>query len=157
MPRILTRPTKESVEQIEKCLLESDLTPKARLQLRAVMAWARGKTSRQVASDRALKMSDFSVRAAINRFIAKGLEAFTNPPSGAPGRRKISADVVRAVAADMKSAIESGAPLPYRDLAMKHGISLGKVSAIAKANKFDAANRRGPLRSTTVSRIQAIS
>ena len=146
MPRLLTRPTKDAVDQIETCLLESDLTSRARRQLRAVLSWARGKTPADVASDHALKMSEFTVRKAIHCYIAEGLAGFKAPVDRSPGRQKIDPEITKSVVRDFAQSLAAGAPLPYRELATRHGISLGKVAAIAKDHKFDARNRRGPMK-----------
>jgi transposase len=144
MSRTLIRPTPAAVTAIQEALITSELSPRARRQLRAVLAWANGKNTRQVATDATLKMSDFTVRRAIHLYRKAGINGFTQIPAPAVGARKpISAAQEAAVVEDLQRSFERGEAVTYRALHAKYGIALGKIAAIARKHRLDPAHRRG--------------
>lgn len=130
MPRSLARPTPAQIAAIHNTFVECDLTPVSRRRLRSVLAWANGKTTRQVAADKSLNMSDFSVRTAIHLYLKNGVAPFVTPPPPARGGRPPTSPELKSQV--LKLLREGGTDVTYRDIKAQTGVSLGTISKIAK-------------------------
>lgn len=144
MPRSLTRPSSAGIAEIQNTFIECELTPRSRRHLRAVLAWANGKTTRQVAADKSLNMSDFTVRSAIHLYLKKGVHPFVRPPPLARGGRpatktEVQAEVIRL----LRESRQGGNPMTYRKVKEQTGVSLSTISKLAKASKLEPRQGKG--------------
>jgi len=145
MSRTTLRPPQSEIDQINAAFSDFDMPPLARLRLRAVREWAKGKTLKEVAADPQNKCSAETVRMAVARYRQFGLACFVTPITKGCGRSAIDPAKATAVIEALRGSIDGNAPLSYRKLAEQHGVSIGKIAAIAKRSRLDPKHRRGPV------------
>ena len=146
MSRAFLRPAQKEISVIEDALIVHTLSERARLRLRAVLSWARGMSIKEAAaaiSSRGKGVSRETVRCAVRLYRTDGLDPFIHSTGAPCGRRRIAPEKVAAIAAEMKDAAERGQTIAYREIQKRHGVSLGKVAAIARQHGFDRDHRRG--------------
>ena len=131
MPLVVPRPTAAEITSIQEALINSDITGRSRTCLRMVLAWARGKTARQVAADPVFHCSDWKVLSAVRSYRANGLDAFLRPTGETRGTPPLPQEKAHAVEKALRELRKSGIG-SYRSIAKTCGVSLGTVAAIAR-------------------------
>ena len=146
MATVLPRPTKPAIAEIHSTFIEHDLHPRARVRLRAILAWAEGKTTREAAAASKPKLSDGTVRTAVQLYRTKGITPFLTDMAVRRRSQSGAAKTKEAAVIDaMKNGIAAGRPPTSRALAQQVELSLGTVAAIAKKYGLSGSARRGPM------------
>ena len=146
MANVLPRPTNPAIAEIHSTFIEHDLHPRVRVRLRAVLAWAEGKTTREAAAASKPKLSDGTVRTAVQLYRTKGIAPFLTDTAVRRRTQSGASKTKEAAVIDaMKKGITAGRPPTYRELAQQVGLSLGTVAAIAKRHGLSGSARRGPM------------
>lgn len=128
--------TAKEKRQLQQMIGKTDSSALAVTRGKLILLLAEGKTPQEIA--RLLKVSLPTVYTWKKKYLEQGVACLS---AGSPGRKAISESRVRKLLEEVAIRSASGKPWTVRELAQRHGLSVGIVSRILKENPQPSKTR----------------